>query len=339
MTLNLTVLDQSPVLASPSGAGGLELTTELARAADAWGYKRYWVAEHHNTRSDYAGYAGMAPEILVGHLASQTKSIRIGSGGVMLTHYSPFKVAEQFAVLSTLYPGRIDLGIGRAPGGDGLATQALAYPYQPAHGDSYPQKAHLLKGIMEHGLAADHPYASLRVLPEDTPLPELWMLGSSGGSAALAGALGYKMALALFIGPQERPVSIIDEYENAWRAAGHDGDPEVMIVTACFCADTREEARFVAGTQAYWKVHAFRYGNLVPFYPPGEVIDLYRDLAPGDREYFDVTVESGVYGTPDECLDELAQLSAKYRANEMGIVTVTYDQESRLKSYRLIAEN
>lgn len=338
MSLNITVLDQSPVLASATGAGGLALTVELAKAADAWGYKRYWVAEHHNTAADYSGYAGMAPEILVGYLASQTQSIRVGSGGVMLPHYSPFKVAEQFAVLSTLYPGRIDLGIGRAAGGDELATQALAFPYQPASRDIYPQQAHILKGIIQHSLPSDHPFASIRVLPDSVPQPEMWMLGSSGGSAALAGMLGYNMALALFIGPQERPVSIIDEYENAWREAGHPGDPQVMIVTACFCAETREQAKFIAGTQAYWKVNAFRYGRLVPFYSPDKVTDLYQSLSADDQQYFDITVESGIYGTPDECLQALQELQQKYRANEMGIVTVTHDQQSRLDSYRLIAE-
>lgn len=338
MPLNITVLDQSPVLASASGAGGLELTVELARAADAWGYKRYWVAEHHNTASDYAGYAGMAPEILAGHLATQTQSIRIGSGGVMLSHYSPFKVAEQFAVLSTLHPGRIDLGIGRAAGGDGLASHALAFPHPQAPDDTYPQKAHILKGLIEQTLPSDHPYSSIRVLQDNVPRPELWMLGSSGGSAALAGALGYKMALSLFIGPQERPVSIVDDYQNAWRAAGHKGDPEVMIVVAGFCADSKQEARFIAGTQAYWKVHAFRHGRLVPFYSPDEVLDLYKQLSPDDQEYFDFTVESCVYGPVDECREKLDQLADKYRANEMGIVTVTHDQRSRLRSYQLIAE-
>lgn len=334
MSLSITVLDQSPVLASPSGAGGLALTVELAKAADEWGYKRYWVAEHHGADS----YAGTSPEILVGHLASQTENLRVGSGGVMLPHYSPYKVAEQFGTLSTLYPGRIDLGIGRAPGSDGVASHALAYPHQPLREDVYPQQAQLLKGIIDQSIPSNHPYSKLKAMPDGIPKPEMWMLGSSGGTAALAGSLGYKMSLALFIGPQERPVSIIDDYENAWRAAGHAGDPEVMIVTACFCADTREEAKMIAATQAYWKVWAFRYGRIEPFYSPEEVADLYKKLSPADQEYFDITRESGVYGTPDECLEQLERLSKKYRANEMGVVTVTYDQASRLKSYRLIAQ-
>jgi luciferase family oxidoreductase group 1 len=334
MSLDISVLDQSPVLASPSGAGGLVLTVELAKAAEEWGYKRYWVAEHHGSDA----YAGTAPEILVGHLASQTNTIRVGSGGVMLPHYSPYKVAEKFGMLATLYPRRIDLGIGRASGTDGLGSHALAYPYQPLHEDSYPQQALLLKGFIDQSIPASHPYARLKVMPAGVPKPEMWMLGSSGGSAELAGSLGYKMALALFIGPQERPVSIVDDYENAWRAAGHEGDPEVMIVTACFCADTREEAKMITATQAYWKVFAFLYGRMVPFFPPDEVSALYKKLSPSEQEYFDMTRESGIYGTPDECLERLQQLSIKYRANELGIVTVTYDQASRLKSYRLIAE-
>jgi luciferase family oxidoreductase group 1 len=334
MPLNITVLDQSPALASPSGAGGLALTVELARAADEWGYKRYWVAEHHGAGS----YAGSAPEILVGHLACQTKNMRVGSGGVMLPHYSPYKVAEQFGILATLHPGRIDLGIGRAPGTDGVTSHALAYPHQPLQEDIYPQQALLLKGFYDRSIPSNHPYAKLKPMPDGVQRPEMWMLGSSGGTAALAGSLGYKMSLALFIGPQERPVSIIDDYEKAWRAAGHAGDPEVMIVTACFCADTREEAKMIAATQAYWKVFAFRYGRIEPFHPPEAVADLYKKLSPDDQAYFDITRESGIYGTQDECLDGLEKLAKKYRANEMGIVTVTYDQKSRLKSYRLIAQ-
>lgn len=333
MSLDITVLDQSPALASPSGAGGLALSVELATAAEAWGYKRYWVAEHHNAES----YAGSAPEILIAHLASRTTRIRLGSGGVMLPHYSPFKVAEQFGVLSTLYPGRIDLGIGRAPGADGVASHALAYPHEPLHEDVYPQQALLLKGFFDRSIPPSHPYAQLRVKPDAVAAPELWMLGSSGGSAALAGSLGYRMALALFIGPQERPVGIIDSYESAWRAAGHAGDPEVMVVVACFCAATKDEARLIAATQAYWKVGAFRHGRVEGFHPPGEATQLSKKLSPDDQAYFEITRESGIYGTADECLERLGQLRRKYRAREMGVVTVTYDQQSRLDSYRMLA--
>jgi luciferase family oxidoreductase group 1 len=333
MPLTLNILDQSPALASKSRLGGLALTAELAKAADRWGYKRYWVAEHHGAET----YAGSAPEILVGHLAGLTDRLRVGSGGVMLCHHSPYKVAEQFGMLATLHPDRIDLGIGRAPGTDGVGSHALAYPHQPPREETYPQKAQLLKGFIDQTIPANHPYAKLKVMGDDVPRPEMWMLGSSGGSAALAGGLGYKMALALFIGPQERPVAIIDEYEQAWRAAGHPGDPEVMIVTACFCADTKEEARMMAATQAYWKVGAFRHGVVERFHPPEAVADLYKTLSPDDQAYFEITRESGVYGAQDECLERLEAIARKYRASELGIVTVTYDQESRLESYRRLA--
>jgi luciferase family oxidoreductase group 1 len=334
MVSNITILDQSPALASKSGAGGLSLTVELAQAADRWGYKRYWVAEHHGAES----YAGTSPEILVGHLACQTSRLRVGSAGVMLCHYSPYKVGEQFGVLSTLHPHRIDLGIGRAPGTGDMGRHALAYPYQPLRDDTFPQKAQLLKAFIDRSIPSNHPYSTLRVMADQVPKPEMWMLGSSGGSATLAGQLGYKMALALFIGPQERPVSIIDDYEKAWRAAGHEGDPEVMIVTACFCAATKEEAKLIAATQAYWKVGAFRYGRVEQFFSPEEAMDRYKKLGPDDQDYFEITRESGIYGAPDECLARLEQLARKYRAGELGIVTVTYDQESRLESYRLIAQ-
>ena len=335
MSLKLTALDQSPVIVSESGASAPVLTASLAKACDEWGYHRFWVAEHHNA----ATYAGPCPEILVGHIASQTKNIRVGSGGVMLSHYSPYKVAEQFRMLSTLYPNRIDLGIGRAPGGDGLASSALAFPYKPINEDTFPVQAELLKGFVDRSFPSNHPYYDLKVMPDDTPKPDTWMLGSGGGSATMAGTLGYKFGLGLFIGPQERSSTIIDDYEKAWREAGHEGDPEVMIVSAVFCADSKEEAKRVASTQALWKVGAFLHGRLDPFSSPDEVDEKYKNLSVSDQEYFDITRESGIYGTPDECLEGLHNLAKKFRATEMGIVTVTYEHEARMKSYKMVAEH
>ncbi len=148
MSLKLTVVDQSPVPGKPHELPPPALSAVLARACERAGYHRYWVAEHHNS----INFAGPSPEVLISHIASVTESIRVGSGGVMLPHYSPYKVAEQFRLLETLFPGRIDLGIGRAPGGDGLASHALAYPYAQAHEDFYPQQAMLLKGFLSGGM-------------------------------------------------------------------------------------------------------------------------------------------------------------------------------------------
>lgn len=334
MTLKLTVVDQSPVPGKAHSLSPVALSAELAKACDTWGYSRYWVAEHHNS----GNFAGPAPEILISHIASITKQIRVGSGGVMLPHYSPYKVAEQFRLLETLFPGRIDLGIGRAPGGDGLASHALAFPDAPSNEDNYAQQAMMLKAFLEKSIPSEHPYHELRVMPDDSPTPEMWMLGSSGGSAALAGHVGMNMALALFIGPEDRPVSIINEYEAAWHQAGHTGTPNTMIAVSAVCAETQEEAALIASPQVYWKVMAFRHGIRKPLNSPEMALDLKKKLSPSDQAYFDQTLASVVHGTTDQCHDQLNALAARYRTNELGLITVTYDYETRLDSYRRLAQ-
>jgi len=333
MTLKFTVVDQSPVPGKAHPLSPVALSAELAKACDHWGYDRYWVAEHHNS----GNFAGPAPEILISHIASITDRIRVGSGGVMLPHYSPYKVAEQFRLLETLFPGRIDLGIGRAPGGDSLASHALAFPNSPSHEDNYAQQAMLLKAFLEKSIPQEHPYHDLRVMPDDSPVPEMWMLGSSGGSASLAGHVGMNMALALFIGPEDRPVSIVDEYEAAWREAKHPGDPQTMIAVSAVCADSKEEAALIASSQAYWKVMAFRHGIREPLNSPEEALNLKARLSTSDQAYFDATLASVVHGTPEQCEAELSKLSKRYRTNQLALVTVTYDYADRLASYERLS--
>ncbi len=333
MTLKLTVIDQSPVPGKVQPLSAVALSARLALACERAGYSRYWVAEHHNS----INFAGPSPEILISHIASMTRHMRIGSGGVMLPHYSPYKVAEQFRLLETLFPGRIDLGIGRAPGGDGLASHALAYPYAQAREDHYAQQAALLKGFLTRSIPDHHPYHALQVMPDESPCPELWMLGSSGGSAELAGQVGMKMALALFIGPEDRPVSIVDEYRSAWRQAGHAGNPEALIAVSAVCADTQEEAQYLAAPQVYWKVKAFRHGVRDLIKSPREAIDLKAKLGPSDQAYFDQTLASVVCGSPLQCQTRLHGIAERYGTSEIGIVTVTHDFEDRLHSYELLA--
>ncbi|MBE9396250.1 LLM class flavin-dependent oxidoreductase [Pontibacterium sp. N1Y112] len=334
MSLKLTVVDQSPVPGKAHPLSPVALSAELAKACDTWGYSRYWVAEHHNS----GNFAGPAPEILISHIASITERIRVGSGGVMLPHYSPYKVAEQFRLLETLFPNRIDLGIGRAPGGDGLASHALAFPDSPSHEDNYAQQAMLLKAFLDKSVPSEHPYHDLRVMPDDAPTPEMWMLGSSGGSASLAGHVGMNMALALFIGPEDRPVSIVDEYEAAWREAGHPEDPQSMIAISAVCAETEEQAALIAASQAYWKVMAFRHGIREPLNSPEDALNLKAKLSVSDQAYFDETLASVVHGTVDQCHERLQALAARYRTDELALVTVTYDYEDRLDSYRRLAQ-
>lgn len=333
MNLKLTVVDQSPVQGSPNGVSPATLTVDLAKQCDQFGYHRYWLAEHHNS----INFAGPCPEILVAHIASLTQRIRVGSGGVMLSHYSPYKVAEQFSMLETLFPGRIDLGIGRAPGGDELASHALAYPAQPGLGN-YAEQAWLLQGLLNKKLPKNHAYQALKIMQGQATAPQIWMLGSSGGSAGLAGQLGMKMTLALFISPDAAPPSVITEYKNAWQAAGHEGHPEANIAIAAVCAASREQAEYLAAPAIYWKVKAFSQGVREVVKSPEEVANLKKTLSGSEKAFFTAILNSMVIGTPEECAEEIHRKAALYQCDEVGIVTVTYDYQDRLNSYKKLAE-
>ncbi|WP_417539176.1 MsnO8 family LLM class oxidoreductase [Marinobacter sp.] len=330
--MKLTVVDQSPVQGLPNGVSPVVVTVDLARACDRLGFHRYWLAEHHNS----VNFAGPCPEILISHIASVTERIRVGSGGVMLSHYSPYKIAEQFSMLETLYPGRIDLGIGRAPGGDELAAHALAYPARPGSGN-YSEQAWLLQGLLHNTLPDDHPYKTLRVMPGQPAAPQTWMLASGSGSSSLAGQLGMNMTLALFISPDPAPPGVIAEYQQAWRDAGHPGHPEASIAVAALCADSREEAEYLAAPSVYWKVKAFRQGIREVVKAPDEALRLKAQLSPAEQDFFDAVLNSMVLGTEDECAETILRLARQYQSDEVGVVTVTHDYQHRLASYEKLA--
>lgn len=335
MSLKLTVVDQSPVQLGTAGPEQAPLlSAKLAQACDTWGYSRYWLSEHHNSNS----FAGPCPEVLISHIASITKNIRVGSGGVMLANHNPYKVAEQFRMLETLFPNRIDLGIGRAPGGDNIASQALAYPYQPTHGERYAEQTQLLCGFLRDGFPANHAFSELKVMPSDEPCPELWMLGTSGGSAAFAGQMGFNMSLGLFISPDKQTVAIMDEYKNAYQQSGHKGMGQTMITIAALCAPSREEALYHVAPQAYWKVMAFRHGIRQPWLSPEEALNGVKRLSISDQSYYQSLIESVTLGSPQECVSQLEQVSQYWQTNEIGLVSVTHDFESRKHSFELLAK-
>ena len=195
--LTLTVVEQSPVRKGGSGRDALRETIELAKATEAMGYERFWVAEHHNMPT----IASTSPEILIGQIGAATSTIRIGSGGVMLPHYSAFKVAENFRMLETLFPGRIDLGLGRAPGGDQRTAAAMAYPTTPIDVRAYPEQVNDLIGYLGDDLPADHPFATLRPGPKTEGAPQVWLLGSGIDSARLAAHRGLPFSFAHLLPP------------------------------------------------------------------------------------------------------------------------------------------
>ena len=333
-SLKLSVLDQSPVHDEGSESSGLYTTIELAKLCDRAGYHRYWVAEHHDT----PGYASPCPEIMVSNVAHATRRIRVGSGGVMLPHYSAFKVAETFKMLEAFHPGRIDLGVGRAPGGNPVSSKALADPRRLIPTQCYLQQARDLIGFVNNNTPSEHPYHDATVVPRDVGAPGVWMLGSSDGSAELAGELGAGFVLALFIGTHDRPPEIIARYKKAFQSNGSFDKPQAMIAVAAICADTTEEARWLASSHTYWKVQAFRHGLRDPLFSPDVVMDKVKQLGPSDQAYYQETMNTMVLGTPSQCQEELEHIAKTFDVDEVMVVNVTHSFKPRISSYEMLAE-
>ena len=233
--MRLSVLDQSPIISGHDARRAIEETLALARRADELGYQRYWLAEHHAI----AALGDPCPEVLVARLGAETKRIRVGTGGVLLPYYSAFRVAEAFRMLEALYPGRIDLGIGRAPGGDARTAQAVAGGGFP-DASHFPQQVHELACLLDGRLPDDHPFKSVRVQPEVKTAPEIWLLGSSDYSGALAAQLGLPFSFAHFINPRGGD-EVTRAYKQHFRA-GREKAPRAMVCTFLICAQTDEEA-------------------------------------------------------------------------------------------------
>ena len=231
----LSVLDLSPVPSGSTSAEALRNTLDLARFAEELGYTRYWLAEHHNTRL----IASSVPEVMIGHVANVTKRIRVGSGGVMLPNQAPLKVAEAFHMLEALHPGRIDLGLGRAPGTDPLTVLALR---RGMNDEDFPEALFELLSFLSGGFPANHPFHRVRAMPDDIPAPEIWLLGSSDFSARLAAARGLGFAFAHHISP-EPAIPALRFYLENFRPSQFLAEPKAMIGVSVVCADTDERAR------------------------------------------------------------------------------------------------
>jgi luciferase family oxidoreductase group 1 len=306
--VRLSVLDQSPISEGSSGPEALRNTLDLAQAADRLGYTRYWVAEHHGG----AMLAGPSPEALIGPIASATERIRVGSGGVMLPHYSPLKVAETFSLLAGLFAGRIDLGVGRAFGTDALTAFALQRDRREAAPDDFPQQLAELLGYLNGSLPDDFPFRRLaEVLPGLPEKPALWLLGSSDQSAAWARELGLPYAYADFINP-------------------HGANPAQIVCVSAICAETDEEAERLAasGRMAFAML---RMGRPIAVPPVEKALRFLENREPpaGRR---------AVLGSPETVKRGLEDIAAAYDADEVMVVTITHSHEARRRSYELIAE-
>lgn len=328
-SLKLSVLDQSPIHDGKEPKEGLFDTIKLAVRCEELGYFRYWCAEHHDT----PGYASACPEIMVNSVANVTKTIRVGSGGVMLNHYSAFKVAETFNTLSVLHDNRIDLGIGRASGANFLAARAL----HNANSGDYLKKAYDLINYLDDKVPKNDYFYGVNLSPKNVDSTPVYLLGSSDGSSILAGKLGAGFCLALFIGTHDRPTQIIDSYKKNFKASKNFKKPKAMIAVACICSDSKEKAQEIASSHTYWKVQAFRHPTRDGLHSPSDVKKLYEKLSFEDKAYYHETLDSMILGTPKECREKIEKLAIEYGVDEVMIVNVTYSFEDRIKSYELLS--
>ena len=326
MTYRLSVLDQSPIAAGSDAAQAIRNTLDLARAADALGYHRYWLAEHHASRS----LAGVAPEALIGPVALATNRIRVGSGGVMLPHYSPYKVAETFSLLSAMAPGRIDLGVGRAPGSDQRTAFALQRDRTRRMPSDFPEQLDELTGYLDATLPEDHAFASLQhVMPTGGGRPELWMLGSSPESAIWAAERGLPYCFADFINSDG--AHLAQHYRRSFRPSARLADPYVMAATWSIAAPTSEEAERLAAPARMMFAHLVA-GTPIPVPPVEEALAWLEANPAANRRQ-----RRTVLGTPAEVRRGLDEVAADYGADELMLVNILPDHAARRRSYELLA--
>jgi len=327
--VRLSVLDQSPVSEGSTGADALRNTIDLAQLTDALGYERYWVAEHHGTPM----LACAAPEAIIGPIAERTDRIRVGSGGVMLPHYSPLKVAETFSILSGLYPGRIDLGIGRAPGTDPMTMFALQRDRRQAGPDDFPDQLAELLAYLEGTLPDDHPFRRLAALPGGDERPEPWLLGSSPQSAIWAAELGLSYSFADFINPAGAEIAAL--YRERFAEGERAQSPRVTVATWAICAETTDEAQRLASSARM--ARAMLTAGRPIAVPPVEKALRFLDSR-GERQDGAPAGRRAVVGDPARVRDGLEQVASEYGADEVMVVTITFDHAARRRSYELIAE-
>jgi luciferase family oxidoreductase group 1 len=327
--LRLGVLDQSPVRSGATPAQAIQETLALARAADRLGYHRYWLAEHHSTPA----LAGPSPEVLIPEVAAATSGIRVGSGGVMLQHYSPLKVAECFRVLETLHPGRIDLGIGRAPGSDQATARALAGPLGGGI-DDFPQKVADVLGFLHGELPPEHPHAGILAMPTGATTPEVWLLGSSDQSAALAAHFGVAFSFAHFINA-DGGSAVTRAYARAFKPSAVLAEPRASVAVFVVCAPSEEEARRLAQSRDLFIVRLYtgRSGR----YPSVAEAEAYR-YSPREWGIVEHARRRRVAGTPAQCRVALEALATDYGVDEVLVVTITESWDTRVRSYELLAE-
>lgn len=328
--LKLSVLDQSISVVGKPEDQTVRDTIDLAQLCDTLGYSRFWLSEHHNHPTIMSG----APEVLMAAIAQTTQQIRIGSAGVMLPHYSPFKVAEQFRALDAIAPGRIDLGLGRAPGTDGRTGYAMN-PNGMTNSESFPENVRdLIAWVSGEALIDDHPFGDLIAHPRGATSPEVWMLGTSSYGAQLAALLGMPYCFAYFITDGDGAEEAINLYRENYRPSERFPEPIATICVWALAAVTEEEATRLFAPRRHWKLTRDS-GGMEPLHPP-EVAAEFQ-YSPRETRFLDQLTDLAIYGTADRVAGQLNALAEKFAVDEIVVLTWTYDETDRRHSYELLA--
>jgi len=329
--MHLSVLDQSMIVTGRSPADSIRETVELARLCDGLGYYRYWVSEHHSSDS----IAGTAPEVLLGALAVATRRIRIGAAGIMLPHYSSLKVAEQFRVLEALAPGRVDLGLGRAPGSDGRTAFALN-PNAAQAADYFPaQVRDVLAWVSGGALVDNHPFRDVKAQPLGPGVPEVWVLGSSNYGAQVAAHFGLPYCYAYFFSEGLGAREALDLYRDTYRPSDMHPRPHSAICVMAIAADTQAAAERLFLPREVWRAERER-GRYVALSSPAEAAAY--PFTDDEKRRNAVLRGRALFGTPDVVKARLTEVATDLAANEVAIVTATHDPADRRRSFKLIAD-
>ncbi len=328
MNLQLSVLDQTPIRHGSNAVEALNESRQLARLADQSGYTRYWLSEHHNSRT----LAGAAPEVLIAHLAGLTSRIRLGSGGVMLPNHSTLKVAENFRLLEALFPGRIDLGLGRAPGGDRL-TSSLLNPSNTFNPSDYVRQLADLQAFLS-GESDSESGGKVMAIPDISTQPDLWMLTSSGESAYLAAHFGMALSFAQFINPVGG-TEAANAYRERFKPSGQLASPQLSVGLFVFCASTEQKAREMQ-TMMDYRLLNFEKGRYDHHFSYKEASSYPYTEQEWNRVLFNRN--RAVSGTPEQVKEQLLLLAREFQSNEIVISTFAEQFEDRVNSYKLLAE-
>ena len=327
--MKLSILDQSPVIKGHSPNTAITETVNLAKIADELGFYRYWLAEHHNMR----GLASSCQEILLTAIGQQTKRIRIGTGAVLLPYYSAAKIAEMFRMQEALCPGRIDLGIGRAPGGDMLTAKAINENSLYSINE-FPKQVVDLVGWLRDELGEDHPFNSVKAMPQGDTCPEIWLLGSSDYSSALAAHLGVRFAFAHFINPFGGN-AVSRQYRATFSPSSLETQPTSMVCIFVICAESHEEAEYLAASIYHRRV-MMATGKESEILPSTEATQW--PYSEQEQQIIQRERSRIVLGTPESVKQQLSEIKNDFQADELMILTITGDYSTSIKSYELIAE-